>query len=59
VDDGREYCVTHAGTIHEADFDTSGMTVLGTRWTPGKDYVPEQFTTHPEDYRDVWTPVRQ
>ena len=59
ADDGKEYCVTHAGTIYEADFDTSGMMVLGTRWTPGKDCVPEQFTLHPEAHRDVWTAVRQ
>ena len=64
VEDGKsgakEYCVTQKGTLYEANFSTSAMSVSnGSTWVPGSDDVPDTFTTAPEGDTDNWTPISQ
>ena len=64
VNDGqsgdKEYCVTQAGTIYEADLDSSGMTVEDVQWwVPSKNGTPSEFTINPADCSDVWEPVKE
>ena len=64
IEDGKsgqkEYCVTQQGTLYEADFDTSAMSVAnGATWVPGVADVPATFTTAPEGDTTNWTPISQ